>query len=54
MLAPYASLQARYGEAACHRYVISFTLGAADVANVLRLAALAGDPAIPAATTSWK
>ena len=29
-----AALQRRYGEAACHRYVISFTARAADVATV--------------------
>jgi phosphoenolpyruvate carboxylase len=33
-----ARLQRRYGEAACHRYVISFTRSAADVQNVLTLA----------------
>ncbi|CAN5799283.1 phosphoenolpyruvate carboxylase [soil metagenome] len=33
-----ARLQQRYGEAACHRYVISFTRSAADVLNVLTLA----------------
>ena len=33
-----ASAQARFGEAACHRYVISFTLAASDVTDVLALA----------------
>lgn len=47
-----AAAQARFGEAACRRYVISFTEGPADVATVLSLAELAGDPAIPAAATS--
>ncbi|HSW42170.1 MAG TPA: phosphoenolpyruvate carboxylase, partial [Patescibacteria group bacterium] len=44
--------QRRFGEAACRRYVISFTERPDDVWNVLALAALAGDPAIPAAATS--
>ncbi len=47
-----AAAQARFGEAACRRYVISFTEGPADVAAVLALAGLAGDTAIPAAATS--
>ena len=33
-----------FGEDACHRYVISFTRGAQDVLDVLRLAAIAGGP----------
>ncbi len=33
-----ADVQQRYGEAACHRYVVSFTRGAADVTAVLELA----------------
>jgi phosphoenolpyruvate carboxylase len=33
-----ADIQARYGEAACHRYVISFTRSAADALAVLELA----------------
>jgi phosphoenolpyruvate carboxylase len=47
-----AAAQARFGEAACRRYVVSFTEGPGDVAAVLALADLAGDPAIPAAATS--
>ncbi len=46
-----AVAQRRFGEAACRRYVISFTERASDVADVLDLARLAGDPAIPAAAT---
>ena len=34
-------IQGRFGVAACHRYVVSFTRSAADVAAVYRLAALA-------------
>ena len=37
-------IQATYGEDACHRYVISFTHGAQDVLDVLRLASIAGGP----------
>jgi len=33
-----AAAQTRFGEAACHRYVISFTLTASDVTDVLALA----------------
>ena len=47
-----AAAQRRHGEAACRRYVISFTEDPADVRNVLALARLAADPAIPAARTS--
>jgi phosphoenolpyruvate carboxylase len=47
-----AAIQRRMGEAACHRYVISFTRSAGDVLNVLDLADFAADPAIPAAATS--
>ena len=47
-----AALQRRAGEAACHRYVISFTTGPWDVATVRWLAARAADPAIPASATS--
>jgi phosphoenolpyruvate carboxylase len=46
-----AALQRRVGEEAIHRYVVSFTSGHRDVADLLRLAALAGDPGIPAAAT---
>src|SRR3989440_6535852 len=34
-------IQGRFGVAACHRYVVSFTRSAADIAAVYRLAALA-------------
>jgi phosphoenolpyruvate carboxylase len=34
------TIQARYGVAACHRYVVSFTASAADVTDVFRLAAI--------------
>ena len=37
-------IQAMFSEDACHRYVISFTRGAQDVMDVLRLAAVAGGP----------
>jgi phosphoenolpyruvate carboxylase len=36
-----AGIQARYGAAACHRYVISFTTSADDIAAVYELARLA-------------
>jgi phosphoenolpyruvate carboxylase len=38
-------IQARYGDDACRRYVISFTAGVEDVEAVLHLARSAGDPA---------
>jgi len=41
-----ARLQARYGEEACRRYVISFTTSVADVLAVLELAERAGDPTL--------
>ncbi len=47
-----AAIQRRFGEDACHRYVISFTRSAEDVLHVLDLAALASDPAIPAGATA--
>jgi len=47
-----AAIQERFGEAACHRYVISFTRGVDDVLSVLELARLAGSPAIPTTETS--
>jgi phosphoenolpyruvate carboxylase len=37
-----AEVQARFGEAACHRYVISFTRSETDVLDVLELAGHAG------------
>ena len=46
-----AAIQRRFGEDACHRYVISFTRSAEDVLRVLDLVAIAGDAAIPAAAT---
>ena len=42
-----ADLQTRYGEAACHRYVISFTHSAEDVIAVLDLAQQSGGAAPP-------
>ncbi len=49
-----AALQRRAGEAACHRYVISFTTGPQDLATVRWLAARAADPAIlPSATSGF-
>ncbi len=39
-----ARLQARFGEEACRRYVISFTTSFADVATVLELAQFAAQP----------
>ena len=47
-----AAGQARFGERAVHRFVVSFTLGVEDVLNVLELAELAGVPDPPAAMTS--
>ena len=46
-----ADIQRRFGEAACHRYVVSFTRDAGDVLAVLDLARLAGLPSPGAATT---
>jgi phosphoenolpyruvate carboxylase len=46
-----AAIQRRFGEDACHRYVISFTRTADDVRRVLELAEIAADPGIPAAAT---
>ncbi len=42
-----AGLQQRYGRNACHRYVVSFTRSAADVAAVYELAEHAGGEAPP-------
>ena len=39
-----ARLQARFGEMACHRYVVSFSTRPDDVLAVLELARRAGDP----------
>ena len=42
-----AQIQDRFGEAACHRFVVSFTVGPRDVLDVLALAEAAGlDPAV--------
>jgi phosphoenolpyruvate carboxylase len=41
--AAIASVQSRFGVAACHRYIISFTAEARDVTDVLLLARRAGD-----------
>ena len=46
-----AAIQRRFGEDACHRYVISFTRSAEDVLRVLDLVAIAADATIPAAAT---
>ncbi len=46
-----AAIQRRFGEDACHRYVISFTRSANDVLRVLELADVAADATIPAAAT---
>ena len=40
------ALQERFGEEACRRFVVSFTLGARDATDVLRLAQLATDGTI--------
>jgi phosphoenolpyruvate carboxylase len=46
-----AAAQARFGERAVHRFVVSFTLGVEDVQNVLRLASLAAEASPAAALT---
>jgi len=43
-----ADIQARYGEPAGHRYVVSFTRSATDVTNVLELARIACGSSAPA------
>jgi phosphoenolpyruvate carboxylase len=40
-LAAIAAIQDRYGPQACHRYIVSFTTSAADIAAVYELAGLA-------------
>ncbi|HEY3523671.1 MAG TPA: phosphoenolpyruvate carboxylase [Candidatus Limnocylindrales bacterium] len=45
------AIQGRFGEAACHRFVVSFTRTPRDVHDVLELAERAGSAAIPAAAT---
>jgi len=47
-----AAIQGRFGEGACHRYVISFTASPADVTGVLELARLAGAPTVPPTVTA--
>ena len=46
-----AAIQRRFGEEACHRYVISFARSPNDVLAVLDLAEIAADPGIPAVAT---
>jgi phosphoenolpyruvate carboxylase len=46
-----AAIQRRFGQEACHRYVISFTRSHEDVLRVLDLAAAAADQSIPAVAT---
>ena len=46
-LAAIAEIQQRHGLAACHRYVVSFTTSAADIAAVYELAELAVDSRPP-------
>jgi phosphoenolpyruvate carboxylase len=46
-----AAIQRRFGQEACHRYVISFTRSHEDVLRVLDLAAAAADQSIPAVST---
>jgi phosphoenolpyruvate carboxylase len=46
-LAAVADLQGRFGTEACHRYVVSFTRTAADVAAVRALARLAAPEGLP-------
>ena len=49
-----AAAQARFGEAACHRYVVSFTLAASDATDVLELARhAAAEAAADAAATTF-
>ncbi len=47
-----AIAQRRFGEAACSRYVISFTESPADAIDLLDLAGIAGDASIPAWATN--
>jgi phosphoenolpyruvate carboxylase len=46
-MAAIAAIQRRHGLAACHRYVVSFTTSAADIAAVYELAELACDGQAP-------
>jgi len=47
-----AAIQRRFGEEACHRYVVSFTRSAADVLRVLELAELAATAIVPTVKTA--
>ncbi|HEU4672396.1 MAG TPA: phosphoenolpyruvate carboxylase [Candidatus Limnocylindrales bacterium] len=46
-----AAIQARLGEAACHRFIVSFTRATEDVVAVLELADLAASPRAPASAS---
>jgi phosphoenolpyruvate carboxylase len=46
-----AAIQERFGQAACHHFVLSFTRGPGDVRRVLALARLAATRAVPASAT---
>jgi phosphoenolpyruvate carboxylase len=46
-----AGIQRRFGEAACHRYVVSFTRSAKDVTAVLQLVELAAGAVVPSVAT---
>jgi len=46
-----AAIQRRFGEEACHRYVVSFTRSAEDVLRVLELAELAATAIVPTVAT---
>jgi phosphoenolpyruvate carboxylase len=46
-----AAIQRRFGEAACHRYVVSFTRTADDVMAVLQLADMAAGGIVPTIAT---
>jgi phosphoenolpyruvate carboxylase len=47
-----AAVQRRFGEEACHRYVVSFTRSAEDVLRVLELAELASTAVVPTVATA--
>jgi phosphoenolpyruvate carboxylase len=46
-----AAIQRRFGAAACHHFVLSFTRGPEDVRRVLELARLAATQVVPASAT---
>jgi len=46
-----AAIQRRFGEEACHRYVVSFTRSSDDVLRVLELAELASTAVVPTVAT---